>query len=342
VGDGLKVPKSGREDACGQASASGIRFQHKTGIYYRPFLSGCCGSGKGPSKRLCRASCKSAFMKGWVFSNRGFKNLLDKMLLLVDCLGLPLFTSSPMPTIRPEKSWQAFFGRIPSGISSANHSRCVFCRLMLHPGKRRKGRPKQYGEKIPLKTLFDCSGRYARGRKARSMGNVGFGFGIVALDLLIKRLGIPVRFVAVIHPVRGRCILMCTDLSLPPLEIIRIYGLRFKIEGLFQTGPPNCRLLCLSLLDEAYDPLRRSSGDQFLHRKLRSLSKCRQKKNECVSPFYSDRPCRSRAAPISVQDGLDFFRLLASHYPPRGFPHRIRLFPCTEKFLPRFSAIFPS
>jgi hypothetical protein len=41
-----------------------------------------------------------------------------------------------------------------------------------------------------------------------------------------------VRFVAIIHPTRGACLLMSTDLSLGAIDIIRIYGLRFKIEPL--------------------------------------------------------------------------------------------------------------
>ena len=43
-----------------------------------------------------------------------------------------------------------------------------------------------------------------------------------------------VRFVATIHPVRGRCLLMTTDTSLSPLEVIHLYGLRFKIEHTFK------------------------------------------------------------------------------------------------------------
>ena len=38
------------------------------------------------------------------------------------------------------------------------------------------------------------------------------------------------RFVWVIHPHRGRLILLSTDLSSSPLDIIRLYGWRFKIE----------------------------------------------------------------------------------------------------------------
>jgi len=38
----------------------------------------------------------------------------------------------------------------------------------------------------------------------------------------------------VVHPLRGALLLMCTDLTLSPLDIIRIYGLRFKIELSFK------------------------------------------------------------------------------------------------------------
>lgn len=37
-----------------------------------------------------------------------------------------------------------------------------------------------------------------------------------------------VRFVLVDHPMRGRSIFITTDLALPPIEVIRLYGLRFK------------------------------------------------------------------------------------------------------------------
>jgi len=48
-------------------------------------------------------------------------------------------------------------------------------------------------------------------------------------DLLWRPLRSVVRFVLVDHPTRGRSIFISTALSLPPIEAIRLYGLRFKI-----------------------------------------------------------------------------------------------------------------
>jgi uncharacterized protein YifE (UPF0438 family) len=39
-----------------------------------------------------------------------------------------------------------------------------------------------------------------------------------------------VRFVIVHHPQRGTIFLLCTDLTLEPLQILTLYGYRFKIE----------------------------------------------------------------------------------------------------------------
>jgi hypothetical protein len=53
-------------------------------------------------------------------------------------------------------------------------------------------------------------------------------------DLMWRPVGQLVRFVAVVHPTRGKILLMTTDLTLCPLDVIRIYGLRFKIEHMFR------------------------------------------------------------------------------------------------------------
>jgi hypothetical protein len=45
-----------------------------------------------------------------------------------------------------------------------------------------------------------------------------------------RPVGRLVRFVAVVHPIRGSILLMSTDLTVCALDIISIYGLRFKID----------------------------------------------------------------------------------------------------------------
>jgi hypothetical protein len=79
-------------------------------------------------------------------------------------------------------------------------------------------------------------------------------------------VGILVRFVAVIHPVRGRCILMCTDLNLPALEIIRLYGLRFKIELSFKQAVSVLGAYAYHFWMKKMKPIRRFSKDQYLHK----------------------------------------------------------------------------
>src|ERR1019366_1623734 len=85
--------------------------------------------------------------------------------------------------------------------------------------------------------------------------------------LLWRPVGILVRFVVVLHPLRGAILLMCTDLTLSPLDIIRIYGLRFKIEVSFKQALHVIGAYAYHFWMAAMTPLRRVSGNQYLHRK---------------------------------------------------------------------------
>ena len=86
-------------------------------------------------------------------------------------------------------------------------------------------------------------------------------------DLLWRPAGRLVRFVAVIHPTRGSCILMCTDTSLSAVEIIRLYGLRFKIECSFKQAVRQIGSFAYHFWMKDMIPLRSRNGNQYLHRK---------------------------------------------------------------------------
>src|ERR1700733_11080969 len=87
-----------------------------------------------------------------------------------------------------------------------------------------------------------------------------------ARDLLWRPAGRLVRFVAVIHPARGACLLMCTDTSPQAIEIIRLYGLRFKIEHTFKQAVPQVGCFPFHFWMSDMKPLRRNNGNQHLHR----------------------------------------------------------------------------
>ena len=86
-------------------------------------------------------------------------------------------------------------------------------------------------------------------------------------DLLWRQAGRLVRFVAVIHPTRGACILMCTDTSLSAVDIIRLYGLRFKIEHSFKQATRQIGSFAYHFWMKDMIPLRYRNGNQYLHRK---------------------------------------------------------------------------
>ena len=107
-------------------------------------------------------------------------------------------------------------------------------------GPRKRGRSRVYGSKIKLSSLWQASSDF-QPAPSPVYGESKVIIQYRVRDLLWRPAGRLVRFVAVIHPTRGACLLMCTDTSLDAIDIIRLYGPRFKIEhtevvGLVETA----------------------------------------------------------------------------------------------------------
>jgi hypothetical protein len=207
--------------------------------------------------------------EGTVFSNRDQRTLLDKMILLLDSLGLT------QPFYFVADAYYAS-GKIVRGLlAHGNHlvTRVKSNSVAFFPATpppphrpRRKGRPAKYGMKVKVAALLKDVDRLQEA-PSPVYGEKGVTLRFRSADLLWRPVGILVRFVVVLHPQRGTILLMCTDLTLPPLDIIRIYGLRFKIEVSFKQAIHVIGAYAYHFWMAAMTPIRRVSGNQYLHYK---------------------------------------------------------------------------
>jgi len=201
--------------------------------------------------------------EGLVFSNRDRRTLLDKLLLLLAELKLP----EPVLLIADAyyASGKIIRGLFATGgqlISRVRKNACAFERAPA-PGRRVRGRPLVYGRKVRLRELFDA---VLQQMPSPAYGETNVTLQWTSRDLLWRPARCVVRFVAVIHPTRGRLILMSTDLSLSASQIIRLYSLRFKIEVSFKHALHTVGVWAYHFWMMDMKPIRRGSGDQFLHR----------------------------------------------------------------------------
>ena len=265
VGDGIKVPKAGRK----MPSVKKLHQQSESNAKPEYIFGHSCQAVAVLTQALATIfalplACR--IHEGVVFSNRDKRTLLDKMIVLIDSLGM----NEPFYFVA-----DAYYatGKIVRGLlAKGNHLVTrVRCNSVAYfpatpPATRRRGRPKKYGKKIKVASLLRNADRPQEATSpVYGENNVTIRFTVA--DLLWRPVGVLVRFVAVDHPKRGTILLMSTDLNLDPLEIIRVYGLRFKIELSFKQSLRVIGVYAYHFWMAAMTPLRRTSGNQYLHHK---------------------------------------------------------------------------
>jgi len=146
----------------------------------------------------------------FVWSNHDRRTLLDKMIALLAIVAI----QEPFYFVA-----DAYYAarKIISGLLDQNNhlvtrvkSNAVAYVPYRSPGPQKRGRPRLYGTKLKLQSLFsDPQPLQSASSPVYGEHNVTLQYRVC--DLLGRPAGRLVRFVAVVHPSRGSCLLMCTD-----------------------------------------------------------------------------------------------------------------------------------
>jgi len=267
LADGLKVGKSGRKmPAVKKLFQSSQNNTKPEFIFAHSCQSVALVAQKAKSLLAIPLACR--IHEGVRFTNRDQRSLLDKLVILLRslCLSLPYYLIAD--TYYAARSIIRPLLKDGQHLLTALRSTALAYEPAPQPLKPKRGRPKLYGRKVPLRDAFQESERFTSA-PSPVYGEKDVTLNYKVMDLLWRPIGLLVRFVLVIHPTRGRKILLSTDLSLGPLEIIELFGVRFKIEVSFKQAIYTLGTYCYHFWMAAMTPLARRSGNQYLHRKPR-------------------------------------------------------------------------
>jgi len=281
VADGIKVAKSGKKmpavKRLHQESESNTKPEYIMGHSIQA-ISVLATWGQS----VVAIPLIARIHEGLKFTNRDKRTLPDKMNSMLNALPIE------QPFYLVADAYYAC-AKVADGICGGHLITRVKTNVVgyeppVRESKSKQGRPRIYGNKVKLWSLFEEP--HAMFQVPSPLyGETKTMINIRVLDLLWKPVRRLVRFVLVDHPTRGRRILMCTDLELPAEEIVRLYGYRFKIELTFKHALHVLGAFLYHFWMAPMTTLKRNAGNQHLHRKTEEYRAAVRRKMDAYHRF---------------------------------------------------------
>lgn len=286
VADGIKAPKEGKKmpgvKSLHQESADNSKPTYIMGHSFQAIALIVQGLGGA----FAAVPLLSRIHEGLVFSNRDHRTLLDKLArMFLEVAGI-----IRRPAILVADAYYAS-RKVILPLLRAGHQLVAKAKINsvayepASPDPRHKrGRPRLYGAKVHLRELFDDPARFASA-PSPVYGETGVDISFRCVDLLWRPVGRLVRFVLVKHPTRGRIILICTLMDLDPLAVIRLYGLRFKIEVSFKQAVWTVGAYGYHFWMMMMQPIKKKGGDQYMHHRSQEYRRLVRRKMDAYHRY---------------------------------------------------------
>lgn len=230
AGDGIKIGKEGKKMPgvkwLHQSSESNSKAEHITGHSIQVLALLVQGLGTYFAVPLV-----GQIHEGVRFHYKDCRTLLDKMFTMVVGLSIPEACYLVLDKYYCSGKFMKQLIAKNIHIVTMMKKSAVAYQLAVKEAIKKRGRPAKYGKKIKLFSLFDQEQNWI---KSALPTNPSIIIEYCCIELFWRPFGDLVLFVLTRHPTKGNAIVMSTDRTAPPLSLIEVYSLRFKIEVLFK------------------------------------------------------------------------------------------------------------